>query len=529
MFDVLELDEMLCMQLDRKSLLQCAKVNKQWNEAAVSVIWRTIPRWSWDKFREHVLEDYLQEQYLLEQQGLDQPPPPPPPAKKPRQSQLSKKPPPRLDRWKKPGRLALNKYGHHVRQVEGFAELLKANHSGQSNALEYSIPSTLDLARHFHKRCPNALFNFEMTLEFFTSDELFDFALTTILPKANALSISGDYGDDDESRIPVQFSKLQRALAAASSDHLYSLSLSIPKNQFVMESDAEGSTDIIIQELDVTARPKCLKIHDIDCHINSTNIHQEWSWIWRQCSQVQELEVHQLSLHGLYTLAKGIQTSMPMLDTVIFGRNDIAASSSSGCELHDYQIMPILAAGTKGWKGIHFGYTAQAGWETFNLLPEIGATLEDLSMVRGCTSKGLIRVLKTCPKLRRLVTINDDLHSVYEIPEIAVMDFIDWDPETGALSPWSCALSLETLAIKIADVPGRNTNGALRQEVKSYNEVQQHLCQRLGEFANLKVLKLGHTARINSVKKFNHKNGEFKFKESGVPKQSKCMHLTFET
>ncbi|KAG0037680.1 hypothetical protein BGZ82_002038 [Podila clonocystis] len=242
MFDILELDEMLCLQLDRKALLQCAKVINQWNDAAIPFIWQTIPLWGWDKLREHVLEDYLQEQYLLEQQLSLEYQPPQPPAKKPQQSRSSKKQPPRLERWQKPDHLAL---------------------TSQSNVPEYSIPSALDLARHFHKRCPNALFDFEMTLEFFTSDELFDFALTTILPKANALSISGDDGDDDESRIPIPFSKLQRALAAASSDHLYSLSLSIPKNQFVLESDAEGSTDIT-HEFNVTARPKCLKIYDID-------------------------------------------------------------------------------------------------------------------------------------------------------------------------------------------------------------------------------------------------------------------------
>ncbi|KAF9292690.1 hypothetical protein BGZ74_000215, partial [Mortierella antarctica] len=99
MFDILELDEILCLQLDKKSLLQCARVNKQWNQAAIPFIWRTIPTSSLDRLCEHVREDYLQEQYLLEQQGLEDQPPP---AKKLRQAQSSKKPPPQLERWQKP-------------------------------------------------------------------------------------------------------------------------------------------------------------------------------------------------------------------------------------------------------------------------------------------------------------------------------------------------------------------------------------------------------------------------------------------
>ncbi|KAF9321901.1 hypothetical protein BG003_010157 [Podila horticola] len=537
MFDILELDEMLCLKLDQKSLLQCAKVNKQWNEAAVPFIWRTIPLWSWDRLREHVLEDYLQEQYLLEQQCLEDQPRP---VKKPRQARFSKKAPPRLERWQKPDHLViLSRYGHCVRHVEGFDQLLKPQGSEkdcrsrqQSQAPEHPIPpSALDLSLHFLKRCPNALFDFEMSLEFFTSDTLFDFALTTILPKVSALTISGDY-DDDISRIPVSLSKFQRVLAA-SFGHLSSLSLSIPKNQFVEESDAEGAegaTDI--PKLEITAQPKRLKIHDIDSHshFHDTDNHQEWSWIWRQCSQVQELEVHRLSRQAVNSLAQGIRASMPVLDRAIFGRNSTAVTSGGdGIELYDYQIGPILGAGTKGWKAVHFGYTAQAGWQTFNLLSQLGATLEEVSVVRVCNRIGLIRVLKECPRLRTLVAIDDDLHGAYEIPEIAVMDFIDWDPETKSLTPWPCALTLETLAIKIADVPGRNTRGGLRQEARHYNSVQQHLCQRLGEFVNLKVLKLGHTARINAIKRFNHKRSEYVFAESEVPRQNKCIHLTFAT
>ncbi|KAF9271967.1 hypothetical protein BGZ74_005529, partial [Mortierella antarctica] len=147
-------------------------------------------------------------------------------------------------------------------------------------------------------------------------------------------------------------------------------------------------------------------------------------------------------------------------------------------------------------------------------------------MVRVSDSTVLIRVLKACPKLRKLVTIDDDQHgkcnvpAITIVPEIAVMDFIDWDPETKALQPWPCALTLETLAIKITDVPGPDTSCGLHQEAEDYNVIQQRLCQRLGEFANLKVLKLGHTAWINLIKTFSYRLSVwYTSKESMVPKQ----------
>lgn len=516
MFDIQELDELVCLQLDQKSLIHCARVNKSWHEAAIPYVWRTIPKWSWKKLREHVLEDYLQEKYLLEQQRLEDQPPP---AKKSRQGSSSKKAPPALERWKTTKSLALSKFGHYVRQTDGFDQLLKGlkqmnvNH-GQSEAPEYPVPSALDLAHHFLKRCPHTLFCFEMTHKLFTSDELFDLALT-ILPRVTALSISG--GSDRSTLFP--FSKFKRVLITASY-HLHSLSLSLPK--FQRDGEDSVSTDTLEQE--ITARPKRLQVHDLDSD-------QDWPWVWRACGQVEVLEVHHMTFDTTQFLTFGIRDSMPMLDSVTFGRNaTVVSGGGDGCEISDYQIGPILSAGTKGWRAVHLGFTAQAGFQTFNelLQPQHTTTLEEFSAVRVWDRLGILRLLRTCPKLRKLETIDDEIHGVYQVPQLAVMDFIDWDPEAGAIEAWPCASTLEMLAIKIADVPGRSTKG-LRQDIRRYNEIQQQVFQRLGEFENLKVLQLGHVARINAIKGFNHKKGEYKFADREVPKQDKCIHLTFAT
>ncbi|KAF8981890.1 hypothetical protein BGZ52_002404 [Haplosporangium bisporale] len=483
MFDIQELDELVCLQLDQKSLIHCAKVNKSWYEAATPYVWRTIPLWSWNKLREHVFEDYLQEKYLLEQQRLEDQPPP---AKKPRQRSSSKKPLPPLERWKTTKPLALSKFGHCVRQTDGFDQLLKG----------------LD----------------QMTHEFFTSDELFDLALT-ILPRVTALSISGD----PDRRTLFPFSKFKRVLTAAS-DHLYSLSLSLPKFQLSYECNAEAAVSTDTLEQEIAARPKRLQIHYLDSD-------QDWPWVWRACGQVKTLEVHSMGFDTIQFLTFGIRNSMPMLDSVTFGRNvTVLSGGVAVCEINDFQISLILSAGIKGWRAVHFGFTAYAGFQTLNRLlePRHTATLEEFSIVRAWETYGILRLLRACPKLRKLVTIDDETHGAYQVPQMPVMDFIDWNPEAGAIEPWPCALTLETLAIKIADVPGRSMKG-LRQDIRRYNGIQQQVFQRLGEFKNLKVLQLGHVARINAIKGFNRKKSEYKFANSEVPRQDKCVHLTFTT
>ncbi|KAF9376844.1 hypothetical protein CPB97_010568 [Podila verticillata] len=357
-----------------------------------------------------------------------------------------------------------------------------------------------------------------MTHEFFTSDELFDLALT-ILPRVTALSISG--GSDHSTLFP--FSKFKRVLTTAS-DHLYSLSLSLPKFQPFHECNAEAAVSTDTLEQEIAARPTRLQIHNLDSD-------QDWPWVWRACGQVKTLEVHSMSFDTTQFLAFGIRDSMPMLDSVTFGRNATVLSGGVDvCEIHDFQIGDILSAGIKGWRAVHLGFTAHAGFRTFNELlePRHAATLEEFSTLRVWETLGILRMLKACPKLRKLVTIDDEIHSAYQVPQMAVMDFIDWDPEAGAIHPWPCASTLETLAIKIADVPGRSTKG-LRQDIRRHNEIQQQVFQRLGEFKNLKVLQLGHVARINAIKGFNRKKSEYRFADSEVPRQDKCIHFSFAT
>lgn len=77
MFNITELDELVCERLDRKSLAQCAIVNKTWHEGVMPLLFKNIPELKTQRqrqsFRSLVLEDYhLKEECRLEKQRRKQ-------------------------------------------------------------------------------------------------------------------------------------------------------------------------------------------------------------------------------------------------------------------------------------------------------------------------------------------------------------------------------------------------------------------------------------------------------------------------
>jgi hypothetical protein len=84
MFDITELDEVLCQKLNRFDLARCAQVNKKWHRVITPFLWmnlsglRVATERQQRAFRRLVLQDYLlaqQQQHALteEQQCINQP------------------------------------------------------------------------------------------------------------------------------------------------------------------------------------------------------------------------------------------------------------------------------------------------------------------------------------------------------------------------------------------------------------------------------------------------------------------------
>ncbi|KAF9383078.1 hypothetical protein CPB97_006765 [Podila verticillata] len=491
MFDVTELDEVVCLQLDRKSLLQCAKASKKWNAAVTPFLWRTIPKgiWAdnWRSFCHLILEDFFQQQQLKEQQTLSK-----------RPTQAIKSFIPKTSKPRKNTRAtALAKYGQHIRRVELASELLLGLEHVRSARGELALsgrspgPSALDLIRHFLRRCPNALMQFEMGHKFFNTPKLLRLSLE-VLPRVNNLSIKGDH--DKRKAFPV--SKLKQVLMAAS-ENLHSLTLNFLIFRSEKTNETESPTSNV-SELEMTARPKRL-------HIKKLFDPRGCSWLWCACGQVQELEVCDVSDHVFVSLCRAIRESMISLDTVIFGNSKVTMGDY---HLNDDKVMLVIVAiaATNGWKAIHCGSVARVGIQAIHNVVQNHAALEEFSATRIDVPVGISAILKFCEKLRTCKAIDEAVSGRGLSPKVPATDFHDWDKKTKALHPWACKDTLDTLAINITR---RDQFGELEDDVR-FHRTQQRVCERLGTFVNLKVLQLAPKA----------------YRDEG---QDECLYLTLET
>ncbi|KAG0342809.1 hypothetical protein BG000_001139 [Podila horticola] len=527
MFNVTELDEMVCALLDPSSLVKCAQVNKKWNKVFVPFVWKTIRRTmtqeGWSEFRKLVLEDYRQEQQRQEQKRLQEPPP----AKKARKSKstfVAKPVSQTVESTENSETLAITKFGQLVGQVEEFAELLAGLEppfpgGGKLASKEHSDPSAPDLTRHFLKRCPNAVLNFQVDYEHVKSKNLFPFVMEAML-RVETLAIKGK----SDGRQPFPVSSFKQVLLAAS-DRLQTLTIDIPRFREAKGADVNSPVSLNVCDPEITARPKRLKL----TALAETHRSADWSWIWRACGQLEEIEISGISHQLIMNLAKGIRSSMPCLNTVVFGKSFLGYSNSS----HETNISSILAATTKGWKAVHCCYSSQWGSPDFDALLQHASSLEELSVVKVLDRTGITRVLKSCPNLRKLVTIDDRRHGGGGFVEVDAQDFIDWDPELNAVRPWVSTTNLETLAIKIIGIRPQSNGIPDGQHpgIQSFYETQQRICERLGEFKALKVLTLGHQAVVAERRSvwINRWRTGYRTTLSICPKQNKCMHLTLAT
>ncbi|KAG0088987.1 hypothetical protein BGZ93_010088 [Podila epicladia] len=527
MFDITELDEMVCAMLDPSSLAKCAQVSKKWNNVFVPHVWKIIPKTvtqkGWHEFRKLVLEDYQQEQQRQEQQRLQQQQQQPPP-KRARKSKLihivnaithTSDPTENLEP------LALTRFGQLVGYVEECAQLLTGLEtpfpgSGKLSTKENLDPSAPDLARHFLKRCPDALLNFQVDYEHVKSKDMFSFVLETI-PRVDKLAIRGK----SDGRQPFPESSFKQILLATS-DRLRSLTIDIPRFRSAKGTGVNSPASSNVGDPEITARPKTLKLitlAEIDRGV-------DWSWIWRACGQVEKIEISGISQQLIKNLTKGIRDSMPSLDTIVFGEGFLGY----GNVLCVANLPSILTANTNRWKVVHCGYSCQWGLSAFDALLQHASSLEELSIINVLDRSGIPRVLKSCPNLRNLVTIDDGRHGSSAFAEVDAQDFIDWDPARNAVQPWVSSANLETLAIKITGILplGSGTPDGQQVDLQGFYETQQRICERLGEFKALKVLTLGHRAVVAERRSvwLNRWRTGYRTTISTSPKQSMCLHLT---
>ncbi|KAG0081363.1 hypothetical protein BGZ93_000263 [Podila epicladia] len=483
MFDVPELDNMVYMDLDRYSVVQCARVDKKWNKLASPYVFQEIPRLPkkhhQEAFRRIVLEDYLQEQGNA---------PGPPHGPQP----------------------TLSKYGHCVRRICNLNNILlylkptatKTTRAAATtrpaktakSTKTVQEPSADDLLCHFLTRCRNLQQDeLSLTKQHFESPQKLRYMHHMTLASIRTLSISSD-----ENSIALTAATLQQVLISVSSS-LESLTLSVPLLHIESSQRTKWHQLSLIgggdkQDLlaDRWSHFQTLKILDIPpCHDNNTIKTQFWDWFWPTCSHITSLEVAAFGPSACRHLALGLEY-MSHLVKVQFGRTD--KQDIVDLSDHDLSTMITAASSGSGLNDVRFKSTAHAGPLAFRALLQYHySTLEELHFVRHADSAATVALLRTCPRLRVLAALDNKDRPDIRFPEVDAKDFADWDAEARAPRPWPCAAVLETLQIKIMGA----AHPLLRWDKREKR--QKRVFRRLGRFVNLHVLWLGHEPKLTPV------------------------------
>ncbi|KAG0265322.1 hypothetical protein BG011_005022 [Mortierella polycephala] len=257
MFDIPELDDMVCLTLSREELVHCARVNKKWHKVVAPYLWRDIPqimRYKQESaFRRTVLADYLQEQ--RHQQPLEE-------ESRGSTQHIQVQSPCPLS--------SLAKYGPYIREIPSFDTLL-----------EYLGPSR-DITWPPQK-----------------------LAEQTEGPTAQSKCLESSY--------PIETSKLKYLLARCSSK-LESLTT---EADIADIGDDEEYEEEVEEGLEAGAQLKDLRLLQCDDQLDSKAF---WSWLWTRCHHLKRLDVCEIS-GIVPSLVEGMLTHMPYLDEIHLGRD----------------------------------------------------------------------------------------------------------------------------------------------------------------------------------------------------------------
>ncbi|KAF9203776.1 hypothetical protein BGZ59_001436, partial [Podila verticillata] len=129
-------------------------------------------------------------------------------------------------------------------------------------------------------------------------------------------------------------------------------------------------------------------------------------------------------------VVKLVQNSMPCLDLVEFCCNCYTDQDEDEDENNgdDDEIKSILTAGAKAWKVVRFGADVGVGSQIHDDLRQHTSTLKELSVVYAEYGTGIMSILKSCPKLRKPMAMEEEERDWSPPFRIPVTDFINWDP-----------------------------------------------------------------------------------------------------
>ncbi|KAK3811085.1 MAG: hypothetical protein J3Q66DRAFT_404469 [Benniella sp.] len=456
MLDLPELHGKVLQHLGRHDLTRCAQVNKQWHALAILHIWRDISCvCSGDErrvaFRRIVLDDYLQESG--HEEGSPQP-------------------------------SALSKYGHLIRVLPSPMNLESVLRS-QACTQQANEPTEYDLLFQLFKRSFQAQVHyFRYDFKDLESDNMKS-VLAFTLPRVRRLVIRTSLQGTQS-----EFFKFKSLLDQCSTT-LQKLDLDI---NFLGAREAVDMIDEATEDKSIC----WTSLKDMTLqHIPDTwDAGPLWSWMWKRCGQVERLHVRKID-KSTPSFVQAMLAYMPNLHEIDIGGEyslfDFYTPPED--EVKDDVVAALLSGTLHGWKSVSVASSARFGRETMNALARHYSTLEDL-FVDGNYDMGscdVVQVLRSCSHLHTLIYSNWSNGKTL----VDGKAFVDLDPDTGLLKPWSCEGSLKVLEVKIAGIPRPDLEEKsilLEAYPGQGREIQSQVYERLGRLANLETLRLGQAS-----------------------------------
>jgi len=487
MLDLPELNDVVCLQLTRHDLAQCARVNKKWHAVVLWYLWRDLSclNNSSDAQRQAFMtllcEDYLHERQVAGE-SLQ--------ARAPTISTLTKYIP-----WIQilPDPENLFRSLNNTRRPW---ELLTGDDEG---------PTERMLQFHLFDRCRSAkLSHFCLRYDHHKLDDLDRAILESVLSRVRHLSVQATYhyeiGELD--KLHYLLDKCSTALEKLTFDidnhYVDNMIRKMIRDKYLKIQGSQGSNDGDYSDGVGPKEWPSLKelVLGVRYGLHPPQPSKFWSWIFKRCGQVEHLAVSKMNDQrgSEAVITEAALAHMPNLVHITLGHD----LDDDFTFFRDNQVATLLGGSRKGWKTVRLQNASSFESLSMEVLGKHSTTLEvfrtDVPDMYSRNSS-LIRVLKSCPILH---TFADSEHKAYFRHPNALIEFIDQDPETGLLRDWACEPSLKVLKIRIPNIPRPDITGEMgfRNIRETYpgegRELQGLLYDRLARLTNLETLWLGN-------------------------------------
>lgn len=244
-----------------------------------------------------------------------------------------------------------------------------------------------------------------------------------------------------------------------------------------------------------------------------------WGWFWKRCSNVERLELDMGSSDQLHYIVTRMSIFLPKLKSLLYDNDMLFASQAS-----------LLRACKIGWREVRSqAVLCQASCKA---LIEHSPTLEIIqaTSIGEESSSTLLKILSLSPRLRILITSDDNWPVNFYTPHIEAEHFID--AHHGDPTPWACEKSIKILKTIISGIPRPEVNMLLngRWHIETLKEnyaqdreqLQKCVYMRLSRLTNLEELSLGHCAKEGGYIRLIDRAVSMDF-------QCECLEMTLES